>query len=108
MTLQDIENTVAERVRAIAPKGVRRIFLFGSRATQTNQNPRADIDIGIIADDPLPLHQMARLREAIEEIPTLLKIDIVDFTGRNDAFTTVATRCMRTIYESSKSNSTTA
>lgn len=108
MTLRDIENSVVDSIRAIEPEGVRRIFLFGSRATQTNKNPRADIDIGIIADQPLQLHDMARLRDAIEEIPTLLKIDIVDFTNRNDAFTNVATQCIRTIYEDPKSDPATA
>lgn len=108
MTLQDIETSVVSCIRASAPSGLRRIFLFGSRATRSHKNPRADIDIGILADHPLPFGQMARLREVIEEIPTLLKIDVVDFTGRNDEFTKEATQCMRVLYEGPKSNQATA
>lgn len=104
MTLQDIEASVVTCIRASQPNGLRQVFLFGSRAAQSNKNPRADIDIGILADQPLPFDQMARLRDRIEEIPTLLKIDIVDFSGRNDEFTKEAAQCMRVLYEGSKSN----
>jgi len=59
-------------VRRIRPQ---RIFLFGSRARGDAQE-RADYDIAI-DDEALTPAGLAQIRADMEELPTLLSIDIV-------------------------------
>ncbi len=57
-----------------------RIILYGSRARSTNSE-RSDIDIAIDAEQKQSIHFMARAREVLEGLNTLVKIDLVDFHG---------------------------
>lgn len=70
-------------------KGAYRLFLFGSRAVADLENT-SDIDIGIIADDPISPLEMANIMDKIDQIPTLLKIDFVDFSAVSDTFKATA------------------
>ena len=65
------------------------LFLFGSRVTGTN-NDKADIDVGIIPAQLISPKQILSIKEKIEEIPTLLKIDFIDFTTVSDDFRSIA------------------
>jgi predicted nucleotidyltransferase len=57
------------------------IFLFGS-FSQSKQSQSSDIDIGILGSKNIPLEYMAALREELNEnVPTLRRIDPVDFTN---------------------------
>ena len=76
--IQPIIDRIAEIVRR-ETKGNYRLFLFGSRASD-GHDPKADIDIGIIADKPVEAKTMVSIKERLEQIPTLLKIDFVDFS----------------------------
>ena len=77
---------------------VRKIFLFGSRAEKTERS-RSDIDIGLLAETPVSLAVMQRLQEDLDNLETLYKFDIVDFTGRNDDFAAEAMRTIQVWYE---------
>ncbi|MBC8400314.1 MAG: nucleotidyltransferase domain-containing protein [Candidatus Marinimicrobia bacterium] len=66
-----------------------RLFLFGSRA-QNNFHEKADIDIGILSDRPLAARRLFSIKDKLDEIPTLLKIDFVDFSTVSEDFQTVA------------------
>ena len=66
-----------------------RVFFFGSRVMGKG-NERSDIDIGIEGPDEIPYEIMARLREEIEDLPTLYKIEIVDFKKVSPDFREVA------------------
>lgn len=55
MTLQDIEASVVSCILASPPKGLRQVFLFGSRAAQSNKNPRADMISVSLQTPPWPL-----------------------------------------------------
>jgi predicted nucleotidyltransferase len=66
-----------------------RLFLFGSRADDNFENT-SDIDIGIIPDNPISPLKMANIQDKIDQIPTLLKIDLVDFNTVGDSFKTIA------------------
>ena len=61
------------------------LFLFGSRAKDIN-NDKSDIDIGIISETRLTGKQLLTIQEKLEQIPTLLKIDVVDFNSVSDDF----------------------
>src|SRR3989338_7077001 len=66
-----------------------RIFFFGSRVTG-NGDERSDIDVGIEGPEEISVEVMGRLREEIENIPTLYKIQLVDFKNVSDEFRKVA------------------
>ena len=74
--------------------GAREAILFGSRAKGTAM-PRSDFDIAVtgVAD-------IEALREALDDIPTLYKIDLVDIdTCRNELLLEDIRTYGRKIYE---------
>lgn len=73
-------------------------FIFGSQANKTVLS-RADIDIGIIAadGDKITHHQLAKINAAIEELPMLYKIDLVNFNEVDLQFKTVALKNIETL-----------
>ena len=73
-----------------------RMFLFGSRVDDSH-HPKADIDIGILADQPIDSKKFANIREEIDRIPTLLKIDFVDFSSVSREFRQIALQKTRDI-----------
>jgi predicted nucleotidyltransferase len=66
-----------------------KIFIFGSRVTGKGDD-RSDIDIGIEGPKVIPLKDIVKIEEEIEELPTLYSIDIVDFTKVSKDFQEVA------------------
>jgi nucleotidyltransferase substrate binding protein (TIGR01987 family) len=54
------------------------LFLFGSRAKDINDD-KSDVDIGIISEHRITGKQWLSIQEKLENIQTLLKIDLVDF-----------------------------
>jgi len=66
-----------------------RLFLFGSRATG-HHHEKSDIDIGILFDGVITAKQMQNIQDKLEAIPTLLKIDFVDFSSVGDTFRQMA------------------
>jgi predicted nucleotidyltransferase len=63
--------------------------LFGSRAKGT-ANDRSDIDIGIVSDSQISGKQLMAIQEKLEQISTLLKIDVVDFNSVDEEFKKIA------------------
>ena len=55
-----------------------KIFFFGSRVRGDNFE-RADIDLGIEGSEEISAEIILEIKEDIEKIPTLYKIDVVDF-----------------------------
>lgn len=66
-----------------------RLFFFGSRVTG-NGTDRSDIDIGIEGPKPVPLETISEIETEIEKLPTLYKIEIVDFARVAEKFRKVA------------------
>ena len=74
--------------------GAQTAFLFGSRAKGT-ATPRSDFDIAVAG-----VSDIEGLREALDNIPTLYKIDLVDLdTCRNDLLLEDIRKHGRKIYE---------
>ena len=88
MTASEISKEVAKIVRREVKLDFR-LFLFGSRADKTN-DARSDVDIGILAGNPISAKSLFTIREKIDEIPTLLKIDFLDLAAVDDEFRNVA------------------
>ena len=70
-------------------EGGYRLFLFGSRAKETGTD-KSEIDIGILSNTPISGKQLLTIQEKLEKIPTLLKIDVVDFNAVDDEFKKIA------------------
>ncbi len=66
-----------------------RVFFFGSRVTGKG-NDRSDVDVGIIGSEKVPSDYMRRIKDDVESIPTLYKIDVVDFGDVSESFRSVA------------------
>jgi len=66
-----------------------KIFFFGSRVSGKNF-PRSDIDIGIEGPKEIPAEIKIKIEEEIENLPTLYKFDIVDFSEVSKDFKEVA------------------
>lgn len=68
-----------------------KVFLFGSRALP-NYPSRADADIGLDADEPIPSEVYHKIRNAVEDSMIPWDVDIVDFTRVDPQFRKEATR----------------
>jgi hypothetical protein len=66
-----------------------RVFFFGSRVSGT-ASPRSDIDVGIDGPRAVPSELMSKIREEIENLPVLYRIDVVDFQRASSDFRAVA------------------
>ena len=68
-----------------------KLFFFGSRTEQAGSE-RSDIDIGIEGPRPVTEGVLSRIREELEELKLLYKIDVVDFGNVAEDFRGVALR----------------
>ena len=68
-----------------------KIVLFGSRARGDN-NPAADIDIGLIPSGELDNTRIALLHEKIEDLNIPYKVEIVNFAEVSESFKKEALR----------------
>jgi len=55
-----------------------KVFFFGSRVLGSG-NERSDIDVGIEGPGEIPYEIMAKIKDEIDNLPILYKIEIVDF-----------------------------
>jgi len=56
------------------------VYWFGSWP-KGEARPGSDIDVALVGQHPLPLETIALLREAIDNLPTLLSVDLVDVSS---------------------------
>ena len=61
------------------------VWAFGSRARQTHK-PFSDLDIVVVADQPLALSTVAQLSEAFSESDLPWKVDVVDWASIGETF----------------------
>ena len=66
-----------------------KVFFFGSRVTG-DSTERSDIDVGIEGPERIPSAVMFKIQEKTDEIPTLYKIDVVDFQTVSEDFKKVS------------------
>ena len=75
-----------------------RIFYFGSR-TKGKATVRSDFDVGIDAGQEIPLELMAKIKDKLDDIAILQKVDLVDFACVSQAFSRQARKTAKIIYE---------
>lgn len=96
---QEIRAMLVETMRANSDRlGGRQVVLFGSRA-QGKAKPRSDFDLGVVGDTPLPLVDFFAIEDMLDELPTLYRIDWVDFARVSDRFRSQALQNVEVIYE---------
>jgi len=86
----DRQEEVKEMLRVFARNKIRnglcgRFFFFGSRVRGDNRE-RSDFDIAVDAGTPLDPLAIDKLREELEALPTLYRIDLVDAATVSDRF----------------------
>jgi len=79
MLIADVMRRNAKRLHG------HRVFLFGSRATGDARS-HSDFDIGVAGDTPLPLNDFYAIEDELDDLPTLYKIDWVDFNRASTRF----------------------
>jgi predicted nucleotidyltransferase len=62
-----------------------RVILFGSRAVGTARD-RSDFDLGVFGATTLPLKRFYEIEDALEDLPTLYRIDWVDLNRASERF----------------------
>jgi predicted nucleotidyltransferase len=75
---------------AFARRGIR-LFLFGSFASG-EQRLGSDLDLGFRAERPIDDEVVDDLRDALDALPTIRRIDLVDFDRADPEFAAVALR----------------
>lgn len=75
-----------------------KLFYFGSRASG-RAAAQSDFDIGIEAEGKMPFSAMEKIKEELEDVPVLQKIDVVDFARVPQEFLMEAKKNMEIIYE---------
>ena len=93
-----IEEILKQAAKIISSEieGNYQLFLFGSRAREIHDE-RSDIDIGILTDSKISGKNWLSIQEKLEQIPTLLKIDLVDFNAVDEEFKKVALKYTKEI-----------
>ena len=95
---EEIESLVVAIIRRYMPVGMKyKVFLFGSRATG-HGTERSDHDVGIEAEGNISFSVLANIRLDVDALPTLRKVDIVDFGRVNAAFKAVAKERTKELY----------
>jgi predicted nucleotidyltransferase len=89
MTSDEIKLSVRNIVsKFLAPNSYKPYF-FGSRVEGTS-NERSDIDIGIESLMPLDNLIIGQIKDELEELPILFKIDFMDFNEVTENFKKIA------------------
>lgn len=76
-----------------------RVFFFGSRVAGKGTS-RSDIDVGIEGPEAIPPAVWLEIQDEIENLPTLYKIEVVDFKHVAPIFKEVALRHIEVIHAS--------
>jgi predicted nucleotidyltransferase len=79
----EIAREVARLARSVLGEDTEVIW-FGSWP-QGKALPHSDIDVAISIGEPIAPERMGRLREAVDEFPTLFEIDIIDLNATGPA-----------------------
>lgn len=91
----DMIRTVCENHKDLLIN--KKLVLFGSRATGNNRD-RSDIDLGILSEEPDNFESLYKLKDILEELPTLYSFDLVDLNTVPDSFRNEALKNYMVLY----------
>jgi predicted nucleotidyltransferase len=84
LTDSELKNEIVRIIRSQI-SGDLKVYLFGSRATG-NEKTTSDYDICIDSGKRIPGEVMQNIREDLEILPVMQKIDLSDWYTLNSAF----------------------
>ena len=84
MKIEDIISEIVKIIRNFLPVNYK-IFLFGSWA-KGNAMETSDIDIAILGETEIPWNIMVKIKQEVDDIPTLRQVDIVDLNSKEIEF----------------------
>ena len=84
-----LKQKLLQIIRAYPELADSKLFFFGSRVTG-HGDERSDVDVGIYGREPVPPRIWLDIQEAVEAIPVLYKIDLIDFQRVSPSFREVA------------------
>ena len=82
---EKLKREILEIVKKHLDTRLWRVFFFGSRVRGDNF-PRSDIDIGIEGPKSIPIKTKYKIKDDLENLPTLYKFDFVDFKNVSEKF----------------------
>ncbi len=85
MEREEIIQEALGIIRRHLPDRGLKVFLFGSWA-KGSAEPTSDIDIAILGPLPIDDLLLLRIREEINGLPTLRRIDVVDLNNTDERF----------------------
>lgn len=88
-SIQKLKKEITEIVGKYLNLSEYKIFFFGSRVSDKGDK-HSDIDIGIEGSNQIPYEIMAKIKEDVENLSILYKIEIVDFKNVSSDFREVA------------------
>lgn len=91
MNQNQVEGEIKKIIFKHFPPKKYQIFLFGSRATDTNRH-FSDYDIGIMGETPLSSSQLSQVKEELEESQLPIVVDVVDLKTVDPEFKQIAMR----------------
>lgn len=93
-TLNSLAPRLVSRLKALGRKyrahGVD-LFIFGSQARE-DRRPNSDLDLGIEWRRPVSHELFRQLCKDVDDLPTIRKVDLVDFSNVSPAWKEVAGR----------------
>lgn len=84
-SIQKLKKEIAGIVGKYLNLSEYKIFFFGSRISDSGDE-HSDIDIGIEGSNKISYEIMAKIKEDVENLPILYKIEIVDFKNVSSDF----------------------
>ena len=90
-----LRQTVERLKKYLAPS---QIILFGSRAKKNSNNNHADFDFAVDSKKP-EISMQRELKEAIDEVRGLYKVDIVYMPSVDEEFKKIIMKTGRVVYE---------
>lgn len=86
---KDIKKDISRVIGKHLDRKLYQAFIFGSRVTGKGDE-RSDIDVGITGLQKVPLETLSKIKEELDDLPTLYKVDVVDFFSVSEKFKKVA------------------
>lgn len=88
-SVQKLKKQIRKIVGGYLPLESYHLFFFGSRVTGQGDE-KSDIDIGIEGPKDVPPEAMSAIREELEQLAILYKIELVDFKRVSPDFRKIA------------------
>ena len=82
------------------------VWIFGSRVHGRCLKKFSDVDLAIIADEPIDFTRLCKLREAFAESDLPYRVDVVDYASVSPAFRDIIKREHEVIQKALKTGGT--